>query len=140
MADKKQPTVEYVFEGEAGGRLKVAHTERVMSCYNFTDSDLDAIGLSHWVAAISFALGASVLTFCLDIKKDILLLTEPTSPSIALDFSVNWFGFPAALAFFVIGVLAAFKRGTVIRRVKKESSSTGVYTLGPSSPNMHTTL
>lgn len=96
-----------------------------MKSYSFTDSDLDAISLMNVVAAMCFAFGAGILTFCIDVRKDLLIESEDQlSPAVlALTYSVNWLGFPVAGILLIVGLVAWVKRGGTIERVKSESRS-----------------
>lgn len=114
-----------VTESTRPGGIIILQTEREMKSYSFTDSDLDAISIMNVVSTVSFAFGAGVLTFWIDVRKDLIIASsdELSVPAQALSYSVNWFGIPVAVIFIVVGVVAWIKRGGTIRRVKRESGS-----------------
>ena len=97
-----------------------------MKAYNFTDSDLDAISLSNIVSVTGFALGSAVATFCIDVKKDLIIAPaeELSTKAEALVYSVNFFGLPISAVLLLVGLIALFYRGNIIKRVKNESQST----------------
>jgi hypothetical protein len=106
-----------------GGGITVAHTRRQMKSYNFTESDLDTIGLANIVTATSFAVASGILTFCIDLNKDVLFAPNAPVAAQSLQWTVNWLGIPVAAAFIIVGIAAMIKRGSVITRVKSESEN-----------------
>ncbi len=92
-----------------------------MKSYNITDVEIDTLGLTHWISAVFFSVGTGILSFCFEIKKDLMLIDAKTAPGIALDFSVNNFGYPIAVVFYILGAIAMIYWGTNIRRIKRES-------------------
>ena len=94
-----------------------------MKIYKFTDSDLDAIWLANVIATPTIAVGAAILMISFDVNKDLLLLEQMTPNALSLQFVANWIAIPVAAVFLVVGSLAFFRRGSIIRRVKKESRS-----------------
>jgi hypothetical protein len=104
------------------GGLIVMATKRSMKCFNITEVEIDTLGLTHWISAICFSVGTALLTFCIDTTKDLLIAGSPVTPNaIGLRFSIYNFGFPGALIFFGIGILAMIYWGSNIRRIKRES-------------------
>ena len=97
--------------------------ERSMKIYKFTDSDLEAIGLANLVGTPAIAIGVAFLMISFDVNKDLLLLEQMTQNALSLQFIANWIAIPVAAVSLVVGLLAFFKRGSIIRRVKKESRS-----------------
>ncbi len=96
---------------------------RKIKGYNFTESDLDTITLSNIVSGVAFSLAAGVATFCVDINKDILIADQVSQTGLAIQFTINWIGIPIAIALAVVGIVAQWKRGSVITRVKSESEN-----------------
>lgn len=110
-------------QAAAGGGIVVTHTTRQLKSYNFTDSDLDTIGLANLVSGVSFSLATAIATFSIDFNKDLLLADNVPPTAEALQFTLNWVGLPIALCFFCVGIIAQTKRGGVIKRVKQASKN-----------------
>ena len=109
-----------------GGGITVTHTSRQLKAYNFTESDLDTISVTNTVTAVSFAVASAVLSFCIDLNKDVMFAGATNNSVQALQWTVNWLGIPVAIVCAAIGLAAWAKRGSVIKRVKDESQNPGI--------------
>jgi hypothetical protein len=101
--------------------LTITATRRTMKSYNILDVELGALGLAQGVSAVAFGFGTGLLTFCFEIKKDLMLVGGKSVESVSLDFSVNHFGFPAAIVFYLIGIATFFYFNSTVRRIKRDS-------------------
>lgn len=107
-----------------GGGISVTHTRRALKSYNFTDSDLDTIGLTNVISNVALSVAAAVATFCLNLNVAVMMAGDGAPPaSVALQWTINWLGVPIAIIVAGVGIMALVKRGSVISRVKRDSES-----------------
>jgi len=101
--------------------LIIMATKRAMKCYNITDVEIDTLGLAQGLSAFFFSVGTGLLTFCFEVTKDLMLVGGKNVETLALHFSVNHFGFPVAIGFYLLGGATFFFVGSTVRRIKRES-------------------
>lgn len=94
-----------------------------MRCFNVTEPELDSIGIMNLVTTGSFSIAAAVLGFCIDFKKDVMFAENLTPQAEAINVAINWADLPFVVALAAIGLWALRKRGTIIEKIKNESSS-----------------
>jgi hypothetical protein len=107
--------------GPQGSDLNVLHTERDMTVYVLTESDLDRVGDLGFLAAGFTSAATFFGGLWIDLYKDSKLATQiPDATQQALDFVEPLLGI-LTIAFAIAALVFWVKRGNLQSRIKRGS-------------------
>ena len=106
-----------------GAFVAVGTTRRAMSGYFVQENELSQLGTLHGGAGLAFSFGTTVLLLALGLKLDAIIQGALTEQGKLLVGA----GFPLLLVMgaltWIIAVVLYIQRGSVIKRIKKETEA-----------------